>query len=61
VSADSLPRGPPVPLTLAARPAALNIVHRDLKPENLLISTPQPFAPVKICDFGFATLLQPGG
>mmetsp|Transcript_23032 Transcript_23032/g.75072 ORF Transcript_23032/g.75072 Transcript_23032/m.75072 type:complete len:574 (-) Transcript_23032:69-1790(-) len=32
----------------------LGVVHRDLKPENILYATPDPRAPLKLIDFGFA-------
>jgi serine/threonine-protein kinase ULK2 len=36
-----------------------NIVHRDLKLSNLLLSSKEPNAVIKICDFGFArTVLE---
>jgi serine/threonine protein kinase len=30
-------------------------MHRDMKPENLLMSSKDPQAKVKLCDFGFAS------
>lgn len=35
-----------------------NIVHRDLKPENILYASPEETAPLKLADFGLATLLK---
>jgi len=37
------------------------IVHRDLKPENILILTPDEDSPIKVADFGFATILDSEG
>jgi len=34
-----------------------NIVHCDLKPENVLLSTPDAFPQLKLCDFGFARII----
>lgn len=36
-----------------------NIVHRDLKPENILYETPDDNSPLKLGDFGLATMLRP--
>jgi calcium/calmodulin-dependent protein kinase I len=36
-----------------------NIVHRDLKPENILYQSPADNSPLKIADFGLATLMRP--
>ncbi|CAH8520448.1 unnamed protein product [Heterobilharzia americana] len=35
-----------------------NCIHRDIKPENILINKSNE---VKLCDFGFARFLNPGG
>ncbi|KAF4706507.1 Calcium-dependent protein kinase 2, partial [Perkinsus olseni] len=37
-----------------------HIVHRDLKPENFLFLDKSPDAPLKVIDFGLATLCDPG-
>ncbi|XP_027033993.1 serine/threonine-protein kinase D3-like [Tachysurus fulvidraco] len=34
-----------------------HIAHCDLKPENVLLSSPDPFPQVKLCDFGFARII----
>jgi len=34
------------------------IIHRDLKPQNILLSEDSPTASLKICDFGFARLIE---
>lgn len=38
----------------------MNIVHRDLKAEHLMFSTNNIKSPIKIIDFGVATLHKPG-
>jgi len=40
---------------------ALGVVHRDLKPENLLCVARDDDTRIKLCDFGFAAKLAPGG
>jgi serine/threonine protein kinase len=53
-------------LSAVAHCHALGIVHRDLKPENLLFSQTaeaagqEGEAQLKIIDFGYAALLEPG-
>ena len=53
-------------LSAVAHCHGLGIVHRDLKPENLLFSQPagaegqEGEAQLKIIDFGYAALLEPG-
>lgn len=37
--------------------ARLGVTHGDLKPENLLFATPAPDAPLKIADFGLASVI----
>lgn len=37
-----------------------NIMHRDLKPDNILLWGRSKIETAKICDFGLATLLEPG-
>ncbi|KAG0496402.1 hypothetical protein HPP92_001093 [Vanilla planifolia] len=37
-----------------------HIIHRDLKPENILLSAPNSDAVLKIADFGFSRIVQPG-
>ena len=39
---------------------SLNIVHRDLKVENILIDDSDGQIKIKLIDFGFATVCQPG-
>ncbi|KAJ8405396.1 hypothetical protein AAFF_G00318690 [Aldrovandia affinis] len=34
-----------------------HIAHCDLKPENVLLTSPDPFPQVKLCDFGFARII----
>ncbi|XP_062849449.1 protein kinase D4 [Trichomycterus rosablanca] len=34
-----------------------HVAHCDLKPENVLLSSPDPFPQVKLCDFGFARII----
>ena len=36
---------------------ALGVTHADLKPANLLLATPAPNAPLKVADFGLASVL----
>lgn len=36
-----------------------NVVHRDIKPENLLVNSSSGEHSLRLCDFGFARLLQP--
>uniref|UniRef100_A0A8C3IHN6 protein kinase C n=1 Tax=Chrysemys picta bellii TaxID=8478 RepID=A0A8C3IHN6_CHRPI len=35
-----------------------NIVHCDLKPENVLLASDEPYPQVKLCDFGFARIIE---
>ncbi|XP_074861196.1 serine/threonine-protein kinase D1-like [Carettochelys insculpta] len=37
---------------------ARNIVHCDLKPENVLLASDEPYPQVKLCDFGFARIIE---
>ncbi|XP_013388197.1 serine/threonine-protein kinase 17A-like isoform X2 [Lingula anatina] len=37
-----------------------NVVHLDLKPQNILLTNPHPHGDVKLCDFGFARLVNYG-
>ncbi|XP_071102806.1 serine/threonine-protein kinase 17B-like [Haliotis cracherodii] len=37
-----------------------NIVHLDLKPQNILFTRPYPEGDIKICDLGFACLVNTG-
>ena len=37
-----------------------NIMHRDLKPDNILLCGRSEIESAKICDFGLATVLEPG-
>ncbi|KAK3588157.1 hypothetical protein CHS0354_012221 [Potamilus streckersoni] len=37
-----------------------NIVHLDLKPQNILLTRPFPHGDIKICDLGFACLVNTG-
>lgn len=37
-----------------------SFVHRDIKPENFLLQNKERDAPVKVIDFGLATLIKPG-
>ncbi|XP_046552093.1 LOW QUALITY PROTEIN: serine/threonine-protein kinase 17B-like [Haliotis rubra] len=37
-----------------------NIVHLDLKPQNILFTKPYPEGDIKICDLGFACLVNTG-
>jgi calcium-dependent protein kinase len=36
------------------------ICHADVKPENLLLTSADPLASIKLCDFGMARELRPG-
>ncbi|XP_067399971.1 serine/threonine-protein kinase D3-like [Emydura macquarii macquarii] len=35
-----------------------NIVHCDLKPENVLLASDESYPQVKLCDFGFARIIE---
>ncbi|OWF44111.1 serine/threonine-protein kinase 17B-like [Mizuhopecten yessoensis] len=37
-----------------------NIVHLDLKPQNILLTKPFPHGTIKLCDLGFACLVNTG-
>lgn len=37
-----------------------NIVHLDLKPQNILLTEPYPRGTIKLCDLGFACLVNTG-
>ncbi|KAL3831373.1 hypothetical protein ACJMK2_023126 [Sinanodonta woodiana] len=37
-----------------------NIVHLDLKPQNILLTRPFPCGDIKLCDLGFACLVNTG-
>eukprot|EP00494_Astrolonche_serrata_P023040 UN23297 len=37
------------------------VIHHDLKPENILIPNEKPNAGLKLCDFGLAKHILPGG
>ncbi|XP_075262638.1 serine/threonine-protein kinase D3-like isoform X2 [Convolutriloba macropyga] len=37
---------------------SINTVHCDLKPENVLLSSDDSFPQVKLCDFGFARIIE---
>ena len=37
-----------------------HVVHRDIKPENLLYTSRASNAPLKLVDFGFATVIKDG-
>jgi calcium-dependent protein kinase len=37
-----------------------HICHADVKPENLLLTSADPHASIKLCDFGMARELRPG-
>lgn len=37
-----------------------NIVHLDLKPQNILFTKPFPHGDIKVCDLGFACLVNTG-
>lgn len=39
---------------------ARKVIHRDLKPENLILATRSFGSPIKLVDFGFAMVLEPG-
>jgi calcium-dependent protein kinase len=37
------------------------IIHRDIKPENILLTSKQPGVfDIRLADFGFATVVEPG-
>jgi serine/threonine protein kinase len=40
-------------------PLSRTPAHRDLKPENILYASPAEDAPLKLADFGLATMLKP--
>ncbi|CAI7828592.1 unnamed protein product [Closterium sp. NIES-54] len=39
---------------------SLGILHRDIKPENILLCSPSDNVPIKLIDFGVATVLEEG-
>ncbi|CAI5979350.1 unnamed protein product [Closterium sp. NIES-65] len=39
---------------------SLGILHRDIKPENILLCSPSNNVPIKLIDFGVATVLKEG-
>ncbi|CAI5485469.1 unnamed protein product [Closterium sp. Naga37s-1] len=39
---------------------SLGILHRDIKPENILLCSPSENVPIKLIDFGVATVLEEG-
>eukprot|EP00899_Mesostigma_viride_P019242 jgi/Mesvir1/27319/Mv07140-RA.1 len=47
-------------LRMVAACHANNVFHRDIKPENLLYLTPAEESPLKVIDFGLATIVKPG-
>ncbi|GJP33193.1 hypothetical protein CLOM_g17752 [Closterium sp. NIES-68] len=39
---------------------SMGILHRDVKPENILLTSPSSCTPIKLIDFGVATVLAAG-